>query len=122
MYKRLVFTLGVALLALTASPVFADDTTEDTLVCTKAEQAAAGAAAMRSLHLLDGRAIRITHALLEKKECWFEPVSIPKKYTPLASLTLEKGYTHAYVVFALEIKGVMRYVVYFEEGTHLTDA
>ena len=120
MYKRSVFALGVALIALTASPVFADDTVEDTFVCTKAEQAAAGAAAMRSLHLLDGRAIRITHALQEKKECWFEPVSIPKKYTSLTRLLLEKGYTHAYVVFALEIKGVMRYVVYFEVGGPVT--
>ncbi len=115
MYKRLVFAASMLLFASTNAPVFAGETIE-VMVCTKAKHATDGAEAMRALYLLDGTAISITIALKKKKFCWFELVTIPKKYTPLTRLYLEDGYSNAYVVIPIRIKGVMRYAVFFEEG------
>lgn len=116
MYKRFVLSVCVAVLALLGRPVFAEDA-PDVFVCTKAEHAEAGAFAMRSLHLFDASGLRITKKLKKNKKCWFETVSVPKKYTPLSRLYVEEGYSSAYVVVSLEVNGVTRYVVFFEDGS-----
>ena len=120
MYKRLAFCVGVLVLALDNRPVLADDAPE-VFVCTNAAHAATGAAAMKSLFLLDGSAIKTTTALKKKKQCWFEIVNVPKKYTPLLRLYIEEGYGNAYVVVPLQIRGMKRYVVLFEEGGPVID-
>ena len=121
MYKRLTLCVGALTLLLHSATVFADDAPQ-VFVCTSAEYAATGAAAMKSIFLLDGSAIETTTTLKKKKQCWFEAVDIPKKYTTLSRLYIEEGSANAYVIVPLQIRGVKRYLVFFEEGGPTVDA
>lgn len=120
MNKRFVAVAGALLLVFLGRPAFADDT-PDIFVCTNAKHAAIGAAAMKSLFLLDASALDVTTTLQQKKQCWFETISIPKKHTTLLRLYVQEGSADAYVIVPLKLRGVLRYVVYFEEGGPVID-
>ena len=128
MNKRLALLAHMALCvsALTfaqpCSSALAADDNSQVFVCTNVAHAKKGAAAFKSLFQLDGSALETTIALKKKKQCWFEAVNIPKKHTTLSRLYIEEGSADAYVVVPLQLSGVMRYVVYFEEGGPVVDA
>ncbi len=121
MHKLLAFGMGVLALALAHSPATADNIGDNAFVCVDVQHAALGAAAMRSLYLLDGRGITVTKQLKQEKHCWFEAVSIPEKYTPLTRVYIQEGASNAYAVVPLQVGGVQRFVVVFEEGAPVID-
>lgn len=116
MYKRLAFCVGACMLALQGTSVLADEPPDKVFVCTNAQHAATGAAAFKSLFLLDATAIKTTTALKKRKQCWFEVVDIPKKHTTLSHLYIQEGSAEAFVIVPLKVRGVKRYIVIFEDG------